>query len=274
MTLSKSSFMLSYLGVAGWHLQAAGASLLIDPYFTRLPMWRVVVGRAVPDADAVARYTPPADWILVTHPHYDHLLDVPEAARLTGAPVYASPQGCALLRLLGVPATQLHAITPDDRLELGPFIAEVYEVPHRLMLGRVPYFGPLPDGLTPPLRARDYRIQQQYSFRVTAGGVRILVASGIDGEPAVEADVLLVGADASRDQLERIMDASHPQLVLPNHWDDMFRSLDKPIRPSLAAPSRFGLPRRIDLDAWQARVKAAAPGADVVVPELFADYAL
>ena len=30
---------LTYLGVAGWQLQAGRSSLLVDPYFTRLPLW-------------------------------------------------------------------------------------------------------------------------------------------------------------------------------------------------------------------------------------------
>lgn len=265
---------LTYLGVAGWYLQAGSGSLLIDPYFTRLPVWRAAIGWVASNPATVARYTPPADWIMVTHPHYDHLLDVPEVARLTGAPVFASPQGCELLELLGVPQMQTHLIEPGDRLELGPFVVDIYRVSHRRMLGRVPYSGPLRGGLTPPLRARDYRIQQQYSFRVTAGGVRILVASGIDDEPAAEADVLLVGADASREQLERIIEASQPQLVLPNHWDDMFRPLEKPIRPAMAAPSGLGLPRRTNLEAWRARVEAVAPAADVLIPERFSGYEL
>ena len=261
---------LTYLGVAGWQLQAGRSSLLVDPYFTRLPLWRLAFGRAAPDADVVAQHTPPGDWLLVTHPHYDHLLDVPEAARLTGATVYASEQGCALLGLLSVPGEQVCPIAAGDRLALGPFDVEVYRVPHRLTLGRVPAEGPLREGLKPPLRVRDYRTRELFSFHIGVSGLRVLIASGIDDEPEVEADVLLVGADASRAQLRRILGAAQPRLVLPNHWDDMFRPLSEPVRPSFRPPRRLGLPRRLDLDAWAAAVRELAPGAQVLVPEWFA----
>ena len=66
---------LRYLGTAGWHLSMPGSNLLVDPYFTRLSMWRVAAGLAVPAFALVQRYVPPAGWILVTHPHYDHILD-------------------------------------------------------------------------------------------------------------------------------------------------------------------------------------------------------
>lgn len=263
---------IQYLGTAGWYFTASGGALLIDPYFTRVPLRRLAFGPLVPDAEMVRRYTPPADWILVSHSHFDHLLDVPVVAQITGAEVYASRQSCDLLRVLGVPPKQMRPIAAGNRLALGPFTVEVYEVPHRQMIGRIPAYGPLREGLAPPLRARDYRMRELFSFRVEAGGVRVLVASGVEREPPVPTDVLLVGADASRAQLARILSAVQPRLVLPNHWDDMFRPLSEPARPSLQMPQTLGLLRRVDLVAWSAHVREHAPAARVLVPERFRFY--
>ncbi len=265
-----SALSLTYLGAAGWHFATPAGALLIDPYFTRVRLRRTLVGRLRPDRSLIAEHCPPAGTIFVTHPHYDHLLDVPEAARLTGAPVYASPQGCALLAALGVPAGQICAFEAGDAIHAGPFTIKVYESTHRLIFGRVPYTGPLPARLDPPLPAHAYRIDWQASFLIHAAGVRVLVASGIDAEPAVRADVVLVGADASAEQLAAILGPAQPRLVLPNHWDDMFRPLNRPTRPMLNPPPRLALPRRIDLHAWAERVQQIAPGARVVIPRLFA----
>lgn len=265
-----SAITLAYLGTAGWHLSAEDSALLIDPYFTRAGLLRVAVGRLRSDSAAVARYSPPADTLLVSHAHYDHLLDVPEAARLTGGRVHASPQGCALLAALGVPAGQLSVLAAGDWLHAGALSIEVYAARHRRILGRVPFAGPLPARLTPPLPARAYRMDELFSFVVCAGGVRVLVASGLDAEPAAPADVVLVGADASAAQLAAILGAARPRLVLPNHWDDMFRPLSRPTRPMLNPPARLALPRRIDLRVWAARVREAAPGARVLIPRPYA----
>jgi L-ascorbate metabolism protein UlaG (beta-lactamase superfamily) len=260
---------LTYLGAAGWHVQLGPHSLLIDPYFTRLSLWQVLAGRAIPRPHVIRTHTPLADWVLVTHPHVDHIMDVPEVACLTGAQVYASPQGCDLLNILGTPGSRVHSIRSGDSLALGPFAIEVHCTPHRVIYGRVPFQGALRPGLKPPLRARDYRIQEQFSFRIQAGGMAILVASGIDDEPAVPADVVLVGADASPEQLAHILGPARPGLILPNHWDDMFRPLDHPVRPMIRPTPRLTLPRRIDLDAWATACREIAPSAQVRVPERF-----
>ncbi len=266
---------LRYLGAAGWHFEHPDGRLLIDPYFTRLPLRQVALGRAIPDAAAIAHHTPPAGHLLVTHAHYDHLMDVPEAARLTGASIYASPQGCALLALLGVPADRLRGIGPGDALACGPFRVTVYRSRHRRIFGRIPYTGPLRPGLRPPLQARDYRMDSLLSFRVEAEGVSVLVASGIEAEPAVQADVLLIGADASPARLGAILAGCRPRLVLPNHWDDMFQPLDRPVRPMIVPPAGL-IPtlRRIDLAAFASRVRALSPETAVLIPDRFAGYAI
>lgn len=265
---------LRYLGTAGWWLNGDAGALLIDPYFTRLPMWRYALGRALPDRAAIARYTPPADHILVTHPHVDHLLDVPQAAALTGAQVHASAQGCELLRALGVPEGQVDAIHAGDTLTLGPWQVEVYPSAHRVILGRVPATGPLHRPLRPPLRARDYRIREQFTFRITLGDTRVLIVSGIDDEPALAAEVVAVGTDASPAQLAAILGRAAPRVVAPNHWDDMFRPLGRPTRPMLNPGIGPGRGLRLDLARWAQRVAAIAPGARIVIPDPPADIPL
>jgi len=267
--------LLKYLGVAGWQIEAEGSSLLIDPYFTRISLRTLLVGRAIPDTEVIRQHTPRADFILVTHPHYDHIMDVPDAAQITGAPVYVSPQGCDLLRILGTPDAQICQMLPGDSLTLGRFKVEVYESRHRRVFGSIPYYGPLAKGLRAPLRAADYRMDYQYSFRLEVGDTRILVTSGIDEEPRIEADVLLVGADPTRAQLAPIVEATKPRLVLPTHWDDMFRPLSQPTRPMIIPPPTI-FPRfeRINLAAWQVLVKDLAPDAKVILPELFKDITI
>lgn len=260
---------LTYLGVAGWRFRAGDSSLLIDPYFTRLSMLQVLFGHAVPDAQAIAKYTPAAQWILVSHAHYDHLMDVPEAARLAGAQVMASSQSVHLMDILGIDEPHRTCIYPGDMLQCGEFRVEVYESQHRKILGGIPYVGPLAEGLAPPLRARDYRMDRQLSFRITTRDLRVLVASGIEAEPQVKADVLIVGADAARRQLRTLLDATRPRLVLPNHWDDVFRPLSQPLRPMRVPPSSY-IPtlRRISLEAFARRVCDLSPKTAVFIPRI------
>jgi len=268
-----SALDIAYLGVAGWHLKTRRASLLIDPFFTRPPLLRVLFSPLVPDDESIRRYTPPATSILITHPHYDHIMDAPHVSRLTGASIYASPHGIALLKILGAPPDSVYIIRPDDRFVLGVFSVQVFATPHRLIFGRIPYTGPLPPNLAAPRRASDFRMDYHFSFLISAGETRILIASGFRYEPAVEADILMVGADATRSQLTRILMATRPRIVFPNHWDDMFRPLAKPTRPMLIPPPGL-IPslRRIDPAAFSHIVGEILPAAQVIIPDLFKYY--
>jgi hypothetical protein len=113
----------------------------------------------------------------------------------------------------------------------------------------------------------------QFSFLITAGGLRVLLASGVREEPQVEVDVLLVGADANREQLAAILDATQPRCVLPNHWDDMFRPLSGNARPMMSPPTVL-IPtfRRVNLQAFARTVRELRPGCEVILPDLCKPY--
>src|SRR3954453_17146143 len=66
-----------FLGHAAFHISGAGADVLVDPFLTGNP-------KAAATADEV-----PADVILLTHGHGDHLGDTVEIATRTGAVVVA-----------------------------------------------------------------------------------------------------------------------------------------------------------------------------------------
>ena len=83
-TQPPTSVTLTYLGVAGWSLSDGKHTLLVDPYFSRAQD----PARARTEEAAVRAHTPPrADLVLVGHDHWDHALDAPLVAQLTGAPL-------------------------------------------------------------------------------------------------------------------------------------------------------------------------------------------
>src|SRR5215211_3833006 len=73
---------VTYLGVNGYQFEAGGHALLIDPYFTRVGLGAVATGATIrPQSDRVhaglTHVRSRADAVLITHAHFDHLLDVP-----------------------------------------------------------------------------------------------------------------------------------------------------------------------------------------------------
>src|SRR3954465_7907738 len=73
------SFMkFTYYGHACFSVQAGGKTLLFDPFVSPNPLAKKI------DVDKI-----PADFILVSHGHGDHVADVVEIAKRTGATVIA-----------------------------------------------------------------------------------------------------------------------------------------------------------------------------------------
>ena len=263
--------LFRWLGAAGIELQSAGQVLAIDPYFTRLPFRRQLFGRVAPDGALVATHMPRCDVVLVTHAHYDHLLDVPEVARNTGARVYGSGNTCGLLRALGVPEGQIRQVGAGDALSLGAFQVQVLPAVHR----RTPGFGPgrLSSDLRPPLRARDYRMDSALSFLIAAQDVRLLTDPGGPLHVEQPVDLLLLAPHLGPGRYGPILCAAHPKTVIPSHWDDFWRPLSKPLRPMLCPP-RWALPplRRVNLAAFCKGVEQIVPGTVVFVPEVLRVY--
>lgn len=75
---------LTYYGHACFSVQIGGKALLFDPFITPNPLAKKI------DAEKI-----PADFILVSHGHEDHLADVIDIAKRTGATVIAPYEvGC------------------------------------------------------------------------------------------------------------------------------------------------------------------------------------
>ncbi len=93
--LPPSSFPmnLTWLGHACWSIATGQHNLLIDPYLDDNPT-------AAVKADAVA-----ADFILLTHGHFDHVADAVKIAKRTGANCVANYEICEWLGKQGVGST-------------------------------------------------------------------------------------------------------------------------------------------------------------------------
>src|SRR6266478_7358888 len=134
---------LEYLGAAGWRISDGTTVILIDPYLSRIlgpppplappyaPMpgdsrqvfgWNDV---ATPDAAAIDAHIQRADFVLVTHTHYDHVLDVPHIALKTHATVIGTESTENVARAYNVPEEQLITVRGGEDYDFGAFSVRV-----------------------------------------------------------------------------------------------------------------------------------------------------
>jgi L-ascorbate metabolism protein UlaG (beta-lactamase superfamily) len=250
------SLSFQWLGVAGLVFETQGQSLAIDPFLTRPPLRYLLSGRPTSDHQLAAKCVPRCDHVLVTHAHWDHLMDVPAVVSHTGARAYGSPQACKLLTLLGLPQERALNIAVGDRLDLGTFDVEV--VPARHPPVPPPFSpGPLCPGLRPPLRLADYRMDECFGFSIRTQGMHFLV-SPAHGTPA---DFLFANVPAALRSPRRLLADTRPRWLVPVHWDNLF----KPLRAAPLAADGSKPPR------W---IRGSHSWGRILIPDRFRVYDL
>lgn len=262
-----------WLGVAGLELIAHGHTLLIDPYFTRLPFRKLWLGTVEPDHALIADKIKGCDFVLITHAHFDHLMDVPDVVRNTDATVYGSPNACRLLDICGVPHDRIREIGAGDKLTLGEFKVEVSKAEHV----RLPFYmpGSLSSHLKPPLRAQDYRMDDDFTFLITVNSYTLCTDPGERPVTNIEADVLFLFPLRASRYYKSLMTRVRAKVVIPLHWDDFFRPLSKPLRPQMKYPALAFPPiQRVDLARFSRMIEMLSPATKVFTPEIFRWYDL
>jgi hypothetical protein len=109
---SASTWTVEWFGTTTFRVRQSGLDLFFDGYLDRLPGLDPVGLRA----GEVER----ADFVFVSHAHFDHLYGVASIARSTGATVVASPESARVLRQDGVPEDQLLMVTGGETVRCGP----------------------------------------------------------------------------------------------------------------------------------------------------------
>jgi L-ascorbate metabolism protein UlaG (beta-lactamase superfamily) len=260
---------LTYLGVAGWQLAAGPHTLLLDPYFARVDPDALAESAPLsPDHAAIDRYAPKrADVILVSHSHYDHLMDVPAIARATGAMVVGTDSTLRVAAAASVPRQRLVLARGGESFDWPPFDVRAVPALHSLV-GMTS--APIAQNVTLPMPASAWNEGGTLQYVVKTAGRTVFfmsTANFVESTLAgTSADVAVV-ATGLREKIPdytcRLLRAlGQPKLVLPTHFDDHRKPLGD-------RPPPYDEETRQDLDRFAAEVHACSPATRVVVPAYF-----
>jgi L-ascorbate metabolism protein UlaG (beta-lactamase superfamily) len=282
---------LTYLGTAGWEITDGRTVVLVDPYLSRhrrvtpndtddpadtRPLFdNASIARS--DTAVIDAHIQRADFILITHTHYDHALDAPYIANRTGAMIIGTESTHHFARAFGVPATKIIVARGGEDYAFGPLSVRVIPSLHGILRAApnrkqdpnaVLPPAVFPRDLKPPFRMGDLLVEGgTLAFLIRIGGRQILALGSmnyIERElEGLRPDVVLVGAMPERREVyqytARLLRAvGYPRLVLPSHWDRFNVTYDV---PQDAAVQR--------LQSFIAEVKAASPDSKIIVPKYF-----
>jgi L-ascorbate metabolism protein UlaG (beta-lactamase superfamily) len=257
----KAPLALTYLGVAGWQIESAGKTILIDPYFSRPKL----DGPIASDAAAVAARSPKrADLIVVGHSHVDHLLDAPAVALATGADVLGSDSTARVARSLGVPANRIIPIKGGEDYAFDGYSVRVLPSLHSALDAK--HMHELGGTITtvPPRVFDDWKEGGTFNYLVRVGGHTIFVSSTanfIERElEGLRPDIAIIATGLRQEIFDytcRLLTVlGKPKLVYTTHFDN-WRG------PPVDEPPNE------DLRAFVEEVHACSPATRVVIPKHF-----
>jgi len=282
---------LTHLGAAGWEITNGQRVILLDPYLSRL-RYRGRFGNLdtpelpgdtrhafamgedlVSDTATIDARITRVDFILISHSHFNHSIDMPYIARKTGATVIGTESTANLARAGGVPEAQILTVRGGEDYDFDVLSVKVIPSLHSALSGKHYYDGRVvPRDFAGPRRLDNDIEGGTLAYLLRLGGYRILwfgsmnyVEREVQG---LRPDVAMIAAARQRleihDYTGRLMRAlDHPRLVFATHWDE--QSLP------------YGAPqdqRLREAEVFVKEVKAVSPRTRVVVPRHFESHTL
>ncbi|MQY13257.1 hypothetical protein SRB5_34000 [Streptomyces sp. RB5] len=264
---------VTWLGVSTLLFDDGEGAILVDGFFSRPGLLRCL-GRIAPDERVVRACLARAgitglEAVVCAHAHYDHALDAPLVCRLTGARLVGSESTANVGRGGGLPEGRLVTPATGEPVAFGPFTVTLYESPHSPG-DRFP--GTVERPLVPPARVRAWATGTSYSVHVRHRERGVLVHASANHTPGVlagvRAETVYLGIGALGKQRagfrsrywEEVVAATGARRVVPVHWDDFTRPLDRPLVPLPRIADDFGVSMDFLLD------RAEAEGVEVALP--------
>lgn len=236
-----------FLGASSILLKDDQTAILIDGFVSRARFSTVLFGRVRPDLVRIDTILKGLEIdslaaVVTTHSDYDHAMDAPAFARRTGARLLGSRSSWWIGVGGGLDTRRMRVMRHGDTARVGRFELTFLRSAH----GRPFIFpGRIKRPVHPPAWAGTWRSDTVYAVLVKHGNRRILINASAEfdstalARDSLYADVVyLASSGLSRRRSEwvarywrwMVHDRGACRVVLV-HWDNFFRSLDRPLQP-------------------------------------------
>ncbi len=240
----KEGLNARFFGATTIQIDDGETTILIDGFFSRPGLPQLLFTNIEPNEARIGavleKVSKPAA-VLVAHSHYDHAMDAAVVAQRTGAVLYGTNSTANI--------GNGYSKWTEKRIEIPKhgevrhfrrFSVQFLESPHSPDFW---FSGEITHPLKSPVSVSDYREGRNFSFVLRHQLGTILIHPSANYSPClfkdVKADVVflsigLLGKQSeafAREYWQHVVRATGAKLVIPIHWDDLTRPLDKPLLP-------------------------------------------
>jgi L-ascorbate metabolism protein UlaG (beta-lactamase superfamily) len=252
---------VTFLGVATVLFDDGKTQILTDGFFSRPTLWQLMAPgtRIETNYEVVQRVLQRAGIghrlaaVIPIHSHYDHALDAPLVAQLTGAVVLGSNSTANIARGFGLPETSIRVVEHNgETFNFGDFEVTLVLSQHS---ARPFWPGEITEPVVPPAQVDALKMGECYSVLVRHRrlGRTILVHGStnyVEGAlKGYEAQIVFLGSvglsswmDSAQTKAafrevywHEVVETVHAQRVFPVHWDDFM----SPLSESMVAMPAF-----------------------------------
>ncbi len=241
-----------------------GTSILIDPWFT---------GNEFPGG-FTREDIEKVDYIILSHAHFDHDLDVGYFVEKFNAKVFVGALSALdVLKFHKIPYDNIFPVFPNTKFDLGDFRIEFYQAKHNPSGGRTysekaiaPVEGHHACDTWGSMESLDFLITTNNNYRILMASGRVIWTDLFDLCREKAPDMLLrqagvrrgtgdmrTGEQVSAEELAQLMTRYGAQTIFPFHHDVMIK------RQGLDAVNAY-------MDDVAAAVRRLDPGAQFVNP--------
>lgn len=273
ISASLAKVELQWLSIGGLSLDDGETKILIDPTFTR-PTWRhwFLNGEFKSDPESLKLYAGPdlterVAGIFVTHTHFDHVVDVPEIAKLSKAPIFGDENMEAIVKAYQDSSLKVLPLIEGQAVSVGKFRITPINRQHSKLMGIINFLPGKMSGFD--FNFYDFKEGVTRLFLIEHSEGTILFDIGNTPQLAgiqkfrpdlKSVDVLVQGyyENDSQGMIDGYVTSLKPSLFIPIHYDNFF----KPFKPEEIQQSLF-----LNLQAMVEAFEKKRPGVEVRVPK-------
>ncbi len=290
--IKQEGLQVQFLGNTNILLSDGKHSILTDGFFSRPAAHTVLLGKVAPKMERIKWALKRAgidqlDAVIPVHSHYDHAMDAPAVAELTGAMLIGSSSTLQIGAGFPLGSDQMMLAPLDELLEIGDFKIRFlksrhWQYPDAKMRDRL-----LDQDIETPLKTPasiyDYKEGISYSILIEHKQRKIAIQGSAGYVPNLikdfDADLLFLAIagievmdkNYQDDYQQYVIEALRPETIVPIHWDDMTVPLDRGLKTNnLLFNLKFGS----DLEKAFAWLEEENPARKIALLSLWDRYSV